>query len=181
MKNNAWLLAALLLVGPAVSVGVSAADPAGDRAATTILSISPVECQLTSKDQSTLTWFREQGAFYWTTGFPDSLWVNIPLQIPHKAVVKGLTVYCTINGNGPDDEIEFYLSRQKMISGASQKMATITTTILTPSPSRRALADDTIDYATVDNNVYSYALVLRFRSGSDKLKFHGAKIRYIAS
>ena len=65
-----------------------------------------------------------------------------------------------------------------LISGTTQKMATITTTTLTPSATRKALADDSIQYATVDNNVYSYALVLRFRSGTSSLKFHGAKIRF---
>lgn len=181
MKKPHRIIACLVGIGLAASAGLLSANAARDGAVTTTISISPAACQITSKDVSGLTWYCEQDEFYWTTAYPDSLWVNVPLQLPDKAVVKSLTVYCTVNSGSPDDEIDIYLSRHKMLNGTSQKLATITTTILTPSSSRRALADDTIEYATVDNNGYSYALVLRFRSGSANLKFHGAKIRYATS
>jgi hypothetical protein len=175
MKTIAGCLTVLSIAGLAAWAG--AVEPP----ATRTISLSPAACQVTSKDQSTLTWFCEQDEFYWTTAYPDSLWLNVPLQLPDKAVVKGFTVYCTVNGGGSDEEIEFFLSRHKLLNGSTQKLATITTTTLTPSSTRKALADETIEYAAVDNDVFSYAIVIRFRSGSPNLKFHGAKIRYTLS
>jgi hypothetical protein len=160
---------------------LTAQDRPRDGAVTSYLSVSPNQCQLTDKNTSTLTWYSETDEFYFSTGYPDSIWVNAPLSLPHNAAIKSFTIYCTDNGSGDDEEIYFYLQRHKMSDGTTQTMASNSTAGLASSAARKVLTDGSIDYATVDNNVYSYSIVIRFRLGHANLKFNGAKIKFTTS
>jgi hypothetical protein len=145
-----------------------------------ILSISPSTLKPQDYLYAGLNWYASVAECYFDTGFPNSIFVIAPVYLPQGAVVTKLTVFYTDNGDGADEAIAVSLTRHEMISGLIDALASVTTdgAGYPSQPYRRILKDKTINYPLVQNHLYSYTLNVRFYQGSDKVKFHGAKIVY---
>ena len=124
-----------------------------------------------------LEWYATSSEFYFDSGFPDSVFGNAPVYLPDGATVTRMYVVYTDNGSGIDEEIAVHLHRQSFETGTTQTMAYVSSGSKPASPSRRALRDDTIDYATIDWK-YSYDIQVRFYIAHPNVKFHGAVIIY---
>lgn len=125
-----------------------------------------------------LNWHAISSEFYFETGgFPDSVFGNAPVYLPAGTTVTGMYVVYTDNTNGIDEEIAVHLRRQYFATGTMHTLASVSSSSVAASPNRRALKDDTVDYATIDWK-YSYDIQVRFYIGSSNVKFHGAVIVY---
>jgi hypothetical protein len=125
-----------------------------------------------------LNWHATSSEFYFeTSGFPDSVFGSAAVYLPAGATVTRMYVVYTDNTNGIDEEITVHLRRQDFATGTVQTLASVSSSSVAASPNRRALKDDTIDYATVDWK-YSYDIQVRFYITSSNVKFHGAIIVY---
>lgn len=177
-----WVSAFLILTAlPSADPAISAAPDGRDgngAPVTSYYSVLPVDCHITSKDFSALIWYLSADAFYFASAYPETIWVDVPLHLPHGALVKSFSVYATDNGAGADETMSFTLQRRKLSDGTSGSMAYVSTSALAPSPDRRVLTDGSINFGKVDNNAYGYYILIRFEQGSSKIKFNGAKIKY---
>jgi hypothetical protein len=124
-----------------------------------------------------LGWYANSWEFYFDSGFPDSVFGNAPVYLPHGATVTRMYVVYTDNGSGVDEEIAVHLRRQDFATGTMQTMAYVSSGSVAANPNRRHLRDDTINYATIDWK-YSYDIQVRFYVAHPNVKFHGAVIIY---
>ena len=152
-----------------------AADPG------TVVSISPSAC--IPYDQSYWDYFNfyadpDRAYFDYNLG-AFMVGFTAPVYLPHGATVTKMVVYFTDNADaGEDDTMDVTLYRHRMATGACNSLAVTDSTPYANSPNRRTMRDRSIDYPIIDNQFFSYYLVVRFWQGREELQFHGAKIFY---
>ena len=104
-------------------------------------------------------------------------WFTAPVQLPHGAVIKQLNVGWR---DGSDESASMFLRRRSLsdFSGAFQSLAQVDSNG-SPHTVKEALwSDDSIDFATVDNENYAYYLEAAMRSSSEDIKLYGVTIVY---
>ncbi|MBN2206215.1 MAG: hypothetical protein JW742_02320 [Candidatus Aminicenantes bacterium] len=146
------------------------------------LSVSPAEFRPASRVDGDLAWVATNGEFYYTNVDFNNRYDRenyAPLFLPHGARIKSLTVHYTDLGCSIIQDIRVALLRQNMASGAVRKLAEVSSQGLPIDPSRNVLETDAIADAVVNNNLFSYTLLVRFNNiKRDRVRFHGATIHY---
>jgi hypothetical protein len=143
-----------------------------------VVSVSPAAFKPTDYQYQSLNWYAGTTEAYYSSGYPNSAFMTAPVSLPHLATITGFSAVVTDNGNGYDDEIWVSLLRHNMSTGTTDTIAFVSTTWNFISPSRQTLTEDTLTNTTVDNENYTYSIIVRFYSPNSKIKFHGAKIVY---
>lgn len=138
-------------------------------------------CALDHWDSATLSFphNRWENEFsFKTVGSYEDIVMIAPINLPDGVTVKKLVAYIT--DNTPEDEarILIILGRQNLQTGIREQMVSIGTGGASASPARRELTASAINFARVNNDRYSYHLIVIFGRQNPNLKFHGAKIRY---
>ncbi len=166
-----------LLIFSVIFVMAVLVDPLPSQCETKVLVVPPSAMRPQDHYINDLNWYAYDDEFYFDTGYPDPVRGNAAIYLPNGASVKKLIVFYTDNGNDPDEEIGVYLYRQEMGTGASQQMASVSSSMMISDPGRRYLKDNSINYDVIDYN-FSYTLMVRFYIGHDNVRFHGAIIVY---
>lgn len=133
------------------------------------VSVSPVAC---STGNSSIEYLKTNYAIY----TDESSLVYCSVQLPHNALVTSFSVQLTDDLD--TDDLLINLTRTKFVTvgNTSEAIASITST---GESGRVILSDTSIILPDVDNNQYTYAVVLLFPDGgSSDLAFEGAKITY---
>jgi hypothetical protein len=147
-------------------------------APTDYVSVSPTALKPMMIGMAALPFYTDDNEFYFTSetsNYEDAL-MYAPLNLHQGAQLKRLSIYFTRNTDDGDICITVFLTRQKLSTGATQNMGAIYTSSSAASASRKVLSDVTIAYGTIDNNTYTYALMVGFSRPVKSLKFHGAKM-----
>ncbi len=143
-----------------------------------VISISP--CALKPEDTSyysqSITF--DEREFIYGTGPEDAFDAYAPVYLPNGATVKKLVVYYYDNDSYFEASLVIVLGRVRHTTGGGDWMAVAGSEPPAASPTRRISKDETIDYALVQNHLYSYYIALYQDAPSSNVKFHGAKIVY---
>ena len=146
----------------------------------TVVSISPTACIPYNQSYyddfifhagPTEAYF-EYDMFAFMVGF------EVPVYLPHGVTVTKMVVYFTDNSGGDDDSMDVSLYRHQMATGTLSNMAGVSSYPFANSPDRRTMRDRSIKYPLINNQWFSYHLIVRFWQGREEVKFHGAKIFY---
>jgi hypothetical protein len=143
-----------------------------------VVSVSPAGFKPTDYLYHSLPWYVDGDEAYYSSGYPNSAFMVAPVYLPHLATITGFSAAVTDNGTGYDDEIWVSLNRTNMATGVSEGIASVRTTNTFASPLRQTLIEDTFANTTIDNENYTYSIMVRFYSPNSKIRFHGAKISY---
>lgn len=162
----------------AADPGRSAPPPAPSRA----LSVSPSDLRPAGRAAAELPWFGTQQEFYYLNLDFENRYDRAnyaPLFLPHGARIKSLVVYYMDRGCAQAQDIRVILVRQNMASGIVQKLAEVTSHGLLNDPARKTLEDASIENAVVNNDAFSYSLLVQFNYiKHDRVRFHGAAIYF---
>jgi len=165
-----------LLIFCVIFVMAVLVEPIPSQSATKVLVVSPAAMRPLNFTYDIGPWYAEQHSFYFgATAVPVS--GNAPIYLPFGASVKQLIVFYTDNSSVSGEEIAVYLIRHEMETGTSQLMGAVGSYDRAPSPKRRTLKDNSINYKVIDY-LYSYSLTVEFFRGSEHVRFHGAIIVY---
>ncbi|MBN1224070.1 MAG: hypothetical protein JXB23_12555 [Candidatus Aminicenantes bacterium] len=172
------MLFSLVLTGDQESV--SDQEPLMNLQAGSYVSISPTAVKPYLSDDYAYTFWGTATEFYFQSTGGNMVTPMAPVYLPHGVTVTGFGVSYTDNGDGIDDSMVFSLVRHDILTGATESLASCTTDTLgfPSSPNRRTLKDVTISHAYINNYRYTYCLYVKFYTGSDRVKFHGAVISY---
>lgn len=155
-----------------MNIGLAADFGAG------MVSVSPAGFKPTDYQYHSLNWYASATEAYYNSGYPNSAYMTAPVSLPHLATITGFSAVVTDNGNGMDDEIHVSFLRHNMTTGATEAIAFVSTTWSFISSARLTLTEDTLANTTIDNEKYTYSILVRFYSPNSKIRFHGAKIEY---
>ena len=164
----------------AALIGFAAVPSAPAQTTLKVLSVPPTALKPADFRNDALPWISTVDSFYFANNLsaPVDSYAYVPLNLPHKARIKGLTVYYIDNACGIDQELVVTLTRHDLATGLVQPLAKVTTEGVACVLDRRTVEDNTIGNAVIDNTKYSYALAVLFSDGIDRLRFLGASIRY---
>jgi hypothetical protein len=145
-----------------------------------LLAVPPTALKPADFENDALPWVSTADSFYFANNLsaPVDSYAYVPLSLPQKARIKGLTLHYVDNACGIDQELVVTLTRHDLATGRVQTMAKVTTEGVECVWDRRTMEAETIANAVVDNARYSYALTVLFSDGIDRLRFLGATIRY---
>jgi hypothetical protein len=177
----AGLLMGLVVLGTAPAGDASAERPEqrGDGGPVMYYySILPADCHMVTRDQAALDWHAYGDAFYISSYHNDTITVQVPVHLPHNAVVKSFSVFVTDNDSISGHTISCTLARLKFSDGTLGIMAYNGTSTLASLQNRRYLIDKSIDSGTVNNYTYGYFIYIHFAAGAANLIFHSARISY---
>jgi len=119
--------------------------------------------------------FRNLGYYLANRDASANAYFYASVQLPHGATVTNFTIYWK---DGGTDYVSCFLYRNNLTSG-NEAMASAASP--TPeAPGTGSSYDDTIDYATVDNNKYAYWLALKVPPSASHLDyfFYSTVIEY---
>ncbi|NOZ72179.1 MAG: hypothetical protein GXP38_09740 [Chloroflexi bacterium] len=104
-------------------------------------------------------------------------WFTAPVQLPQGAVVKQLNVGWR---DGSDFNASLMLRRRSLsdFTGTFQSMAQVDSVGSLHTIKQGLWSDDTIDYATIDNEHYTYYLELAMRPANEDIRLYGVNIVY---
>ncbi len=152
-----------------------------EQAATKHIAISPTTLMPINSEVAQLEFVKWDSYFYFTaaaTTFNDAF-MYAPINLPHNATITSLTVWYTRNTDDGDNIMSVTLHRHDLYTGKVIVVAG-TSYLSTPaSGARRNKTTKAIEFPTVNNNRYSYSLIVGFSRPMNKLKFHGARIGYL--
>lgn len=143
-----------------------------------VISVSPAAFRPYDHYLDSLNWYVYSNEAYYDSGYMMSGYMEAPVFLPHLATVTGFTAVVTDNGANVDDEILVFLRRQNLTTGVRETLALVYTTSSFASSIRQILNASSIAYAAVDNENYSYSILVRFYTPHNYLRFHGAKVHY---
>lgn len=146
------------------------------------LSVSPADIRPASRFDADLMWVATAREFYFANvDFKNRYYRDgyAPLFLPHGARIKALVVSYMDRGCGVRQDIQVVLLRQNTADGTVQKLGEITSFGLAVNPNRATLTDEKIENDVVDNNAFSYSLLVQFGNiKRERVRFHGAVIIY---
>lgn len=104
-------------------------------------------------------------------------WYTAPVQLPHGAVIKQLNVGWR---DGSDETASMFLRRRSLsnFTGTFDAMALVDSRGSLHTIQEGLWSDDTIDFATVDNEHYTYYLEVALRAASEDIKLYGVSLVY---
>jgi len=104
-------------------------------------------------------------------------WFTAPVQLPQGAVIKQLNVGWR---DGSDLSASLMLRRRSFtdFSGTFDSMAQVDSVGSLHTIREGLWSDDTIDFATIDNERYAYYLEVTMRSASEDIRLYGVNIVY---
>ena len=107
-------------------------------------------------------------------------WYTAPVQLPQGAVIKQLNVGWR---DGSDATASVMLRRRSLIdfSGAFDSLSQVDSVGSLHTIREALWSDDTIAFATVDNESYTYYLEATMQPGSEDIKLYGVTIIYEVS
>ena len=155
----------------------AAPAPAGD-----FLTVSPADVHPAGRVDADTEWYATAREFFFVnTDFKNDAYRDgvAPLFLPDGVRIRALAVAFLDRGCGVNQALRVILLRQRLADGAIEKMAEVDTSPLLIDPARRVLVDETIANGAVDNDAYSYSLLLQFGNiKRDRVRFHGATITF---
>jgi len=113
-----------------------------------------------------------------TSGSYEDIVMITPVNLPNGVTMKKLVAYITDNTVRDEARMMVILSRHNLRTGVREQMASRARGGDFASPEIVELTASPIDFAKIDNDNYSYNLVVIFGLHDPNLKFHGAKIYY---
>ncbi len=143
-----------------------------------VVSVSPAAMQPNDYQMGSLNWYTYPHEAFYNSGYPNSAYMEAPISLPHMATITGFSAVVTDNGSGPDDEIWVILRRQNIATGVLESIGMVQTTAGFSSSIRQTLTDSSLYYTTIDNENYTYSVLVRFYLPRSYIKFHGAKVQY---
>ncbi len=148
--------------------------------ATKYVSVSPTALLPSGSTVAAMTFAKWDSYFYFTADSSsyDDAFMYAPVNLPHNATITSLTAWYTRNTGDGDIYMSVYLQRHDLNTGTITVVASKTILTTPASAGRKTAYTTTINYPTVANNRYSYALLVGFSRPMNKLKFHGARIGY---
>ncbi|RME81751.1 MAG: hypothetical protein D6775_12810 [Caldilineae bacterium] len=104
-------------------------------------------------------------------------WFVAPVQLPHGAVVKQLDVAWH---DGSDETATLVLRRVNLLDSSRtvDTMGSVVSVGDHDTVRDDVRTDDTIDFATIDNELYTYYLEVRLPPNAEDIKLHGVTILY---
>lgn len=142
---------------------------AANAAVTRLYSISPIEICLARDVAGTAFTWEYDTANRWAQSVTQDV-CGLGIHLPHGAIVTGFRVYCQEIGTA---NLNVTLYDQNAVGGAPRPMATITA-----GASLVEVADVAIDYATIDNDTYSYYINLSHTTDNAETRISKIQIDY---
>lgn len=104
-------------------------------------------------------------------------WYTAPVQLPHGAVVKQLNVGWR---DGSDLKASMFLRRRSLtdFTGTFESMAQVDSVGSFHTIQQDLRSDDTISFATIDNEHYAYYLEVAMRPINEDIRLYGVNIVY---
>ncbi len=146
---------------------------------TKIYTIPP--CALDHWDSGTISFPHnrwETEFSFKTIGSYEDIVMITPVNLPDGVTLKKLTTYLTDNTDRDEARMLIILGRHNLQTAVREQMVSIGTRGCTASPDQREFSASTINFARINNDKYSYHLIVIFGMQDPNLKFHGAKIYY---
>jgi len=143
-----------------------------------VVSVSPAAVKPTDYQYHSLNWYASSTEAYYNSGYPESAYMEAPVYLPNMATITGFSAVVTDNGSGADDEIWLTFRRHNMTTGVTETIAFVSTTASFKSSARQTLSDSSLSFTSVDNDTYTYSVLIRFYIPRSYIKFHGVKIQY---
>ena len=113
-----------------------------------------------------------------TSGSYEDIVMIAPVNLPDGVTVKKLMTYLTDNTDRDEARMMIILGRHNLQTGVREQMVSLSTRGCNASPTQIERTASTINYARINNDKYSYHLIVIFGMQDPDLKFHGAKIYY---
>jgi len=144
------------------------------------LTVSPADVRPAGRVDADMEWYgTAQEFFFVNVDFKNRYDRSgiAPLFLPDGVRIKALSVTFLDRGCGVNQALQVVLLRQRLADGSIEKVAEVDTSPLLIDPARRVLVDETIANGVVDNDAFSYSLLLQFGNiKRDRVRFHGATI-----
>ncbi|MBN2198778.1 MAG: hypothetical protein JW747_02910 [Candidatus Aminicenantes bacterium] len=169
-KPSKGIVMGILFLG--MTMGLASGYGAG------VISVSSAAFKPNDHYMASLNWYAYANQAYFDSGYPNSGYMEAPVFLPNLATVTGFVAVVTDNGTGPDDEIHVSLRRQNIQTGMSEILASVYTSSSFALASRQTLTDTSISNAVVDNDTYTYSVLVRFYIPRSYLRLHGVKIQH---
>jgi hypothetical protein len=164
------LLLAVILLFPEASIRFSSPK---------IYTVPPGALNLWLSSFQSYPHQRTESEFSFTgTSLAEDIIMIAPVNLAHGGSVRKLTAYLTDNTDQDEARMLVILGRQNLQTGDKEQMASVSTNQCSASPDRREFSASTINFAKINNDQYSYHLLVIFGRENPNLKFHAAKIYY---